>query len=230
MIRRIYVILAILALIGQGCPSSDEEPFAIPPPSNTPTSGGSGAGDGMALNNQEDGCDGQVYPQLDDTPYVLPFAIGESYPTGLTNCSSSYHSAGKGDAYAFDFDMPEGTPFFAIRAGRVRKVVSNRSSLGRDGTSGNYLVIDHGDRTYALYYHSPRDGIEVGVGQQVGQGHYLGTVGRSGLAGYPHLHLIVVKDKYDWPYQGVPISFKNADPRHVVLKTSFRTGYTARPY
>lgn len=181
------------------------------------------------VNNQDVGCDGQKYPTPDESNYILPFPPGQSYPTGLTNCSSSFHASGKGDQYAFDFNMPEGEPFHAIRAGIVVKKVDDTASDGSDGSAGNYLVIDHGDNTYGLYYHSPKNGIYVNKGDQIKQGQLLGLVGASGYAGYPHLHLIVVKEKHEWPYEGIPISFKNANPRHTVLVTNF-AGYEACDY
>ncbi|MBK8901879.1 MAG: M23 family metallopeptidase [Anaerolineaceae bacterium] len=134
-----------------------------------------------------------------------------------TNCSSSYHRAGEPDQYAFDFDMPVGTPFTAVRAGTVHKVVEDQPSSG--GGVGNYVIIDHQDGTYGLYYHSPKDGIEVVEGDEVVQGDVLGLAGRSGLAGYPHLHFIVVEGDPTYPYHGLAISFRNALPADVVLKS-----------
>lgn len=172
------------------------------------------------------GCDGQIYLDPAESPYVLPFAVGETYKTGLTNCSSSYHGAGEPDQYAFDFDMPVGTPFTAVRAGTVFKVVEDAPSSG--GGVGNYVIIDHHDGTYGLYYHSPKDGIDVEVGDKVEQGEVLGVTGRSGLAGYPHLHFIVVQGDPAFPYDGLAISFSNALPADVVLKG--RTDYEAGPH
>ncbi len=181
------------------------------------------------VDNSEDGCPGVRYLPLEESPYVLPYSVGESHPTGLTNCSSSFHSADRNDNLAFDFDMPLGATFTAIRAGTVEKVVEDQSSSGGDG-AGNYVVINHGDNTFGLYYHSPFNGISVDVGQSVAQGQELGEVGRSGYAGYAHLHLIVTANNHVWPYRGLGISFKNASPRHQVLKTGFRSGYEALPY
>ena len=166
------------------------------------------------------GCDGQLYPDPAESPYLLPFAVGESFETGLTNCSSSYHGAGQPDQYAYDFDMPVGTPFTAARAGTVFKVVENASSSG--GGVGNYVIIDHHDGTYGLYYHSPQDGIVVAEGDAVAQGDELGVTGRSGLAGYPHLHFIVVEGEPTFPYEGLAITFRNASPDDVVLKSNTR--------
>ncbi|GAB5523697.1 MAG: hypothetical protein Roseis2KO_15690 [Roseivirga sp.] len=172
------------------------------------------------------GCDGQVYPDPVSSDYILPYAVGKAYKTGLVNCSFSYHAPGQPDQYAFDFDMPEGATFTAARSGRVRRVLNSAPSAG--GGAGNYVLIDHGDNTFAYYLHSPRNGISVAVGQEVEQGEVLGVTGRSGLAGYPHLHFIVVKGQPDYPYQGLPVSFKNAIPSDVVLQSAVT--YTACNY
>lgn len=172
------------------------------------------------------GCDGQVYIDPAESPYVLPFAVGQRYTTGLTNCSSSFHGAGNPDQYAFDFDMATSSPFTAARAGTVSRVVEDQPSGGGGGAAGNYVVVDHGDGTSALYYHSPEDGIHVGVGTSVEQGEVLGVTGRSGYAGYPHLHFIVVEGDPTYPYDGLAISFSNAIPADVALKgdTEYEAG------
>jgi len=172
------------------------------------------------------GCGGEPYPPLAETAYVLPLAPGATFNTGLTNCSSSFHGTGQPDQYAFDFDVAVGTPFIATRAGTVFRVVEDASSDG--GGVGNYVVVDHGDGTFGLYYHSPMDGISVSVGEAVSQGDVLGQTGRSGLAGYPHLHFIVVEGSPNYPYEGIPVSFKNVSPGHVSLE-SFHA-YTALPF
>lgn len=181
--------------------------------------------DSIKYTNVE-GCDGQFYLNPAVSPYILPFKVGKSFRTGLTNCSSSYHSSGNPDQYAFDFNMQEGTPFIAVRAGTVTYLVENQPSEG--GGQGNFVVISHGDGTYALYAHSPKDGIDVKVGDRVKQGEVLGKTGRSGLAGYAHLHFIVLKGHYLYPYNGLAISFKNASPLHVALKGN--TLYEAKPF
>lgn len=171
-------------------------------------------------------CDDAQYPAPSASQYVLPYAVGSSYATGLTNCSSSYHASGNADQFAFDFNMPAGTHFTAARGGRVHRVVEYEPSDG--GGVGNYVIIDHRDGTFGLYYHAPRNGIGVVVGQVVQQGDILGLVGRSGLAGYPHLHFIVVHGDPSYPYQGVPISFRNATPSDPILQGGQE--YQAAPY
>ena len=189
--------------------------------------------------NQEPvlGCDGQTYIMPSESPYVLPFPVGQTFQTGLTNCSSSFHGPGQPDQYAFDFNMPTGTPFVAARGGIVFEVVENASGKNNlakftnsDNYSivGNYVTIDHGDSTFGLYLHSPDDGIAVTVGDPVQQGDVLGVTGRSGLAGYPHLHFIVVKYPPEFPYSGIAVSFSNALPADVVLQGD--TQYKAVAY
>jgi murein DD-endopeptidase MepM/ murein hydrolase activator NlpD len=162
------------------------------------------------------GCDGQVYASLVDTPYVLPFPVGSKYPMNLGNCSSSYHAEQFPDRYAYDFGMDIGTKVTAARAGTVVRVVEH----GIDGDSfvNNLVVVDHGDGTFAEYMHLTTDGALVSVGATVVVGDDVGLSGNTGLAGYPHLHFIVVKDDPSWPYDPVPVSFRNATPNDLVLR------------
>lgn len=172
------------------------------------------------------GCVGVAYPEPARSLYVLPWAVGESVGTGLTNCSISYHSAGQPDQFAFDFNMAVGTPFTAARGGTVTVVVNSLPSDG--GGTGNYVVVAHGDGTSGLYLHSPKNGIRVKPGDVVKQGDVLGVTGQSGLAGYPHLHFMVVIGEAVYPYVGAPISFRNASPADRVLAGN--QTYTALPY
>jgi len=176
--------------------------------------------------NNEKGCDGRLYPNPIGSPYVIPFPPGTNFKTGLTNCSSSYHGAQFPDRYAFDFDVPEGTNFYAARAGQVVFVRNDQSSQG--GGSGNWLVIRHQDNTYGIYLHSPENGISVIEGRLINKGDLLGITGRSGLAGYPHLHFIVVQNDYKWPYDAIPITFNNILPADVIVKSN--TNYEACSY
>lgn len=172
------------------------------------------------------GCAVANYPDPATSAYVLPWAVGQSFSTGLTNCDSSFHAEGQPDQMAFDFQMPVGTTFVAARAGNVSVVVDGEPSQG--GGTGNLVAVDHGDGTSALYLHSPQNGIQVRVGERVEQGQVLGITGRSGLAGYPHLHFIVVTGSTDYPYQGVAVSFRNAAPADRILVSS--RVYRAEPY
>jgi len=184
-------------------------------------------GEGSGFNyNIEKGCDGRIYPNPKTSPYILPFPPGTSFKTGLTNCSSSYHGANYPDRYAFDFDVAIGSHFYASRGGKVVYIKEDQPSEG--GGSGNWVVIDHLDNTFGIYLHSPKNGILVKEGSTVEKGDLLGETGRSGLAGYPHLHFIVVQNDYQWPYDAIPITFKNILPADVIVKS--HTEYRASDY
>jgi len=174
------------------------------------------------------GCDGKEYPNPITSEYVLPFPPDVTYRTGLTNCSSSYHAPEYPDRYAFDFNMPIGDSIYAARGGKVVVVVDDQPSEGGGGIGGNGIIIDHYDHTYGIYLHSPNSGIFVNEGDTIKQGQFLAISGRSGLAGYPHLHFIVVQKGYQWPYDPIPITFKNVYPPDVIIQ--YHKLYTACSY
>ncbi len=176
--------------------------------------------------NNEKGCDDRTYPNPTTSPYILPFPVGTSFKTGLTNCSSSFHGSQYPDRYAFDFDVAIGTNFYATRGGEVVYVREDQSSQG--GGSGNWVVINHQDNTFGIYLHSPKNGISVKEGDIIKKGDVLGVTGRSGLAGYPHLHFIVTQNGYEWPYDAIPVTFKNIFPADVIVKSN--TQYKACDY
>lgn len=153
-----------------------------------------------------DGCPNTTYPDWRTSPYVLPYPVGKSYKVDLSNCSGSYHSEGRPDEFAIDFNMPVGTLITASRAGKVIYVEES----GRDGEHPNNLVIvDHGDDTFAEYMHLTFEGAEVKTGDYVKQGDAIGFSGYTGLAGYPHLHFVVTSGNWKWPYTSIPVTFSN---------------------
>jgi murein DD-endopeptidase MepM/ murein hydrolase activator NlpD len=79
-----------------------------------------------------------------------------------------------------DLIVPAGTPVLAARAGRV---VLAESVSGY----GLTVLLDHGDGWQTLYAHLER--MAVAPGQPVGRGERLGSVGATGSASTPHLHL-----------------------------------------
>lgn len=170
------------------------------------------------------GCEDAAYPDWETSLYILPYSVGETYSTRLTNCSSSYHAQGTSDQFAFDFAMPVGTLITASRAGKVVFVEQG----GKRSELNNLVIIDNGDNTFGEYMHLQQDGALVEVGDVVEQGDEIGLSGVTGLAGYPHLHLIVTKDGWDWPYTGVPITFRNTVPNPYGLETNGK--YPALPY
>ncbi len=84
-----------------------------------------------------------------------------------------------------DFGGPIGT---SIRAAASGTVTVARSG-GYGGGYGTYIVISHGNGTQTLYAHM--NSISVSVGQKVGQGENIGTIGNTGKSTGPHLHFEV---------------------------------------
>lgn len=212
----LFCIVATCFILGAGCKLEEdvENPFD---PDNAISENSINC-DALVFDYQkETGCDGKIYNDPNKLEYMIPFPIGTAFRMGLSNCSSSYHGAGNPDQYAYDFDLPLNTIFTAAKPGKVVRVVEDQPSGG--GGVGNYVVIDQEDGTFGLYYHAPKNGISVEVGDEVDYGTALGLVGRSGLAGYPHLHFIVVQDGYRYPYNGIPVSFSNVSPPVVVLQS-----------
>ncbi|MEK7626598.1 MAG: M23 family metallopeptidase [Patescibacteria group bacterium] len=81
-----------------------------------------------------------------------------------------------------DFGSPKGSAVAAINDGVVREAED-------DPIYGNTVIVDHGAGIFSLYMHL--DMIKAKVGQSVKAGQVIGTVGETGYATGPHLHLSI---------------------------------------
>lgn len=81
-----------------------------------------------------------------------------------------------------DFTMPKGSVVAAINDGVITKAYL-------DPVYGNSVYVDHGRGIYSLYLHL--DTMRVKVGDAVKKGKVVGTLGETGLASGPHLHLSI---------------------------------------
>ncbi len=176
--------------------------------------------------------------------YLLPWVAGQSFrvmqgpfltdPVGGCTSGCGSHQDEDGH-YAWDFELPEGTPVLAARAGTVRLVVGSWSADHCGGVSpvqsapagylvnenmgnqANLVLIEHGDGTSALYLHlSAVDPVieqAAKTGGSVTAGERLGWSGRTGMTGcVPHLHFQVEKSvPADWYTESLPISFSDPD-------------------
>jgi murein DD-endopeptidase MepM/ murein hydrolase activator NlpD len=79
-----------------------------------------------------------------------------------------------------DIAAPAGTPVGAMASGEVSLAEADLYFTG--GT----VMVDHGHGVQSIYVHL--DQVRVTVGQPLGQGQTLGTVGQTGRATGPHLH------------------------------------------
>ena len=80
-----------------------------------------------------------------------------------------------------DYAAKKGTPVLASGNGRIVSKKKNRAS-------GNYLVIQHGERYTTKYLHLSTFEEGIRQGKTVKQGQTIGYVGATGWATAPHLH------------------------------------------
>jgi hypothetical protein len=173
--------------------------------------------------------------------YKLPWAAGQVHSvmqgtsrfdeTGQCTSGCSTHDDDS-MRFAFDFDLPEGTPVLAARAGTVALangswgsdhcggVSTAATDSGADpvvGNETNFVEIDHGDGTSALYLHLSQvsESIErkAKTGERVEQGEVLGRSGKTGFTRcVPHLHFQVQDSvRADWFTTSRPVSFVDHD-------------------
>jgi murein DD-endopeptidase MepM/ murein hydrolase activator NlpD len=106
------------------------------------------------------------------------------------NCGSTTHAAGTELQYAYDFEMPIGTPVRAAREGVVLLVEDAYLEGNRIRGHENYVVVRQEDDSLASYAHLTTSGVLVSVGQRVGRGQVIGLSGGTGTS-VPHLHFHV---------------------------------------
>jgi murein DD-endopeptidase MepM/ murein hydrolase activator NlpD len=121
------------------------------------------------------------------------------------NCGASTHAAGSELEYAYDFEMPVGTPVRAAREGVVMLVEGAYLEGNRTRGHENYVVVRHDDDTLASYAHLTTDGVLVAVGRRVARGQVLGLSGGTGTS-LPHLHFHVQRPGTAWT---MPVTFRN---------------------
>jgi murein DD-endopeptidase MepM/ murein hydrolase activator NlpD len=142
-----------------------------------------------------------------DFIYSLPYLHSEQHTVAQTYFGKFSHQAGTKSAYAVDFRMPEGTTICAARPGVVIAVRSD-SNMGGPNRQyercGNYVVIKHGDGTYAEYWHLKKDGVLVSLGQKVKMGTHIGLSGATGFVNGAHLHFDVMRIKDGLSHQSLP--------------------------
>lgn len=153
------------------------------------------------------------YVPQEESPYVLPYPVGEAYPVLQGNCTGLSHFGR--DKYSYDILMPIGTLVTAIHGGVAILIEESFPDGDRSTLGGNSLIVDHGDGTYGGYVHLTQQGVLVEVGDFVFAGQPVALSGNTGGApsDQPHLHLETVVCNFDFTRcDTVPMTFRNASP------------------
>lgn len=187
--------------------------------------GDAGGDDGKAPDN----C--PAFPSAADSPYRLPWHIGQAY-------QANPHLARESSVqrYAIDVPMPIGTDVLAMRAGTVVRV--EESYFDGDNVFGheNHVFVQHADGTVARYFHLTNLGSLVQAGDAVSQGQRIGLSGHTGASSEPHLHFDVTRTCCSVPPnynelpagETLPLTFSNASPDSS-CGLRFAVRYTAQP-
>jgi len=148
----------------------------------------------------------------DSYVYALPYHPGLGFKvTQSYNGRFSHHDDAR---YAIDFDMPEGTPVFAAREGRVVAVEDRFDEGGphrKFEALANYVVIQHPDGTFGEYLHLQAKGVKVKVGDLVQRGQQIGLSGNTGFSSGPHLHFMVAGATEDGLRRSYPARFRTSE-------------------
>ncbi|HSE42943.1 MAG TPA: M23 family metallopeptidase [Acidobacteriota bacterium] len=143
----------------------------------------------------------------ESSEYVLPYAQNSKYKL-LQGYNGPWGHEGH-CAFAYDFQMPVGTPVHAARSGKVVHIEKQFKDATRKPGEENVIVVMHEDGTYGRYYHLTQNGVNVSVGDAVKQNQLIGASGDSGASAGPHLHFDVTKDCFEWGCQTIKIIFQN---------------------
>jgi murein DD-endopeptidase MepM/ murein hydrolase activator NlpD len=104
---------------------------------------------------------------------------------------------------------------YMLLEGAFRELAGARQLLG------NYLVIDLGDDSYAVFAHLQRGSVAVRPGDLVRRGDLVGRCGNSGNSSEPHLHFQLMDAPRPLVGAGLPFLFERVQidgspPRHGV--------------
>ncbi len=149
-----------------------------------------------------------------ESDYVLPYTVGETYRLNQGNCSGFGHSGFW--QFGYDLEMPIGTVITASREGEV--VHAQDGAIDGDRARTNLITVEHADGSVALYSHLTLNGVQVTVGQFVLAGDTIGLSGDTGnTGGLPHLHFSLHPCRSLPGLPGtdncssIPVNFRNTD-------------------
>jgi murein DD-endopeptidase MepM/ murein hydrolase activator NlpD len=175
-------------------------------------------------------CTTKAFTPPAQSPYRLPYAVGSTYVMFQGNCPVN-PAWGHHGMFAYDFEMPLGTPVYAMRAGTVTFTESRYANDDHTPGHENTVWLRHDDGTVSVYAHFSPAAVMVLVGAAVQAGDQLGLSGHSGASDRPHLHVQAYATAMRFEKQdSVPITFVNADgPLRPTGELIQDNAYTALP-
>jgi len=155
----------------------------------------------------------------------VPWTCGASYMCTQDHNGGSHTGYG---AWAWDFGLSEGTEVWAAAEGTVDAVRMDSNTGGCDAAyanDANYVAVDHGDGTAALYLHLQQWSSSLGVGDWVYTGEPVGRIGLTGWVCGAHLHFQVQSVCGSWWCQSMQAQFYDyGDPSYGDWLTSDNCG------
>ncbi len=134
--------------------------------------------------------------------YIVTAYVDENTAAGAIgdfNCGTNTYDTHKGtDICTWPF------PFYKLDHSQVEVIAAAAGTIidkadgnfdrncSSNSMTANYVIVQHDDGSYALYWHMKSGSITTkAIGQTVLTGEYLGVVGSSGSSSGPHLHFEV---------------------------------------
>lgn len=149
--------------------------------------------------------------------YANPPGMKAPWPGGVTyQCTQGNHTPpshdNRFDFYAWDFNLPLGSPVAAAASGTVDLVGDTRTE-----GYGNRIRIRHSNGSYSLYAHLST--YCVSIGQPIVQGQFIGYSGETGYATGPVLHFSIIdRNGYGLPSRfsdiGIPVTGEHCTSRN----------------
>lgn len=140
----------------------------------------------------------------DNVRFVFPFPDDVAAWTIEGNNQRPTHED-EMNRYAFDFDVPEGTPVCAAADGIVIYVQQTNDHATGYWQENNEVALRHRDGTYTIYLHLRKGSARVVGGQAVHAGDVIAQSGNTGKSSGPHLHFCRLSDWERGP--SIPCSF-----------------------
>lgn len=123
---------------------------------------------------------------------ALPLAPGAVVTVSQGNDQLPTHTGL--DRWAWDFELPEGSPVHAAAPGVVAYVRDDSTRFGSGADyrgDANFVLVDHGGGLFTSYVHLDAGSASVASGDPVFAGDLLARTGLSGQLTGPHLHFAV---------------------------------------